>query len=64
MLIYVQLFGSHVNKTLALDLHSDDTIGELEKRILQLVKHEVLIKRCLFAGKQLDEKQKTIGQPT
>jgi hypothetical protein len=63
MLIYVQLFGSVVNKTVALDMRADETIAELQKRILQLHAN-ILIKRCIFAGRQLDDHSKTIGQRT
>jgi hypothetical protein len=61
MLIYAQLFGSTLNRTLPLDLRADETIADLQRRLLQM--HEgIVIKRCIFAGKQLDDVNKTIGQ--
>lgn len=61
MLIYVQLFGGVVQQTLPVDIKAECTIGDLQKRILTL--HPgVTIKRCIFAGKQLDDQNKTIGQ--
>jgi hypothetical protein len=61
MLIYVQLFGGAVQRTLPLDVRSDCSVGELQRRIRQL-HPELAIKRCIFAGKQLDDDAKTIGQ--
>ncbi len=60
MLIYVQLFGG-VSRTLPLDVRPDCAVGELQRRLLQ-IHPELIIKRCIFAGKQLDEQAKTIGQ--
>ena len=62
MLIYVQLFGTGVSRTLPVDTRAEATIGDLQKRILTL-NPGIIIKRCIFAGKQLDDVNKTIGQP-
>lgn len=61
MLIYVQLFGGVVQKTLPVDIKAECSIAELQKRILTLCPG-ISIKRCIFAGKQLDDQNKTIGQ--
>lgn len=61
MLVYVQLFGSSVQRTVGLDLRGDCTVADLHQRILQL-HPDIVIKRCIFAGRQLEDKNKTIGQ--
>lgn len=60
MLLYAQLFGC-VTRTIAIDIHAESNINELQQRILQLV-DGIVIKRFIFAGRQLDDRTKTIGQ--